>query len=109
MRGSMRDYGPPASTMRPTAVAVVTRSSAARCTRPAIAVLRKRKLGQQVRIDGPQSHLGKSGTPAMPDSLSRWLRLPRWARSMVTVWGRGRPRGEWIMSGALCSKRGSFA
>ena len=30
-----------------------------------IAVLRKRKLGQQVRTDGPQAHLGKSGTPTM--------------------------------------------
>jgi phospho-N-acetylmuramoyl-pentapeptide-transferase len=34
------------------------------CTRPAITVLRKRKLGQQVRTDGP-AHQGKSGTPTM--------------------------------------------
>ena len=36
-------------------------------TRPTITVLRKRKLGQQVRLDGPQSTpaLGKSGTPTM--------------------------------------------
>ena len=36
-------------------------------TRPTITVLRKRKLGQQVRLDGPQSTpaLGKSGTPSM--------------------------------------------
>jgi phospho-N-acetylmuramoyl-pentapeptide-transferase len=34
-------------------------------TRPTIAVLRKRKLGQQIRTDGPQAHLGKSGTPTM--------------------------------------------
>ena len=34
-------------------------------TRPAITVLRKRKLGQQVRTDGPQAHLSKSGTPIM--------------------------------------------
>jgi phospho-N-acetylmuramoyl-pentapeptide-transferase len=34
-------------------------------TRPAITVLRKRKLGQQVRTDGPQAHLSKSGTPTM--------------------------------------------
>jgi UDP-N-acetylmuramyl pentapeptide phosphotransferase/UDP-N-acetylglucosamine-1-phosphate transferase len=34
-------------------------------TRPAITVLRKRKLGQQVRSDGPQTHLSKSGTPTM--------------------------------------------
>jgi len=34
-------------------------------TRPTITVLRKRKLGQQVRTDGPQAHLGKSGTPTM--------------------------------------------
>jgi phospho-N-acetylmuramoyl-pentapeptide-transferase len=34
-------------------------------TRPAITVLRKRKLGQQVRSDGPQAHLSKSGTPTM--------------------------------------------
>jgi phospho-N-acetylmuramoyl-pentapeptide-transferase len=27
--------------------------------------LRKRKLGQQIRSDGPQAHLGKSGTPTM--------------------------------------------
>lgn len=34
-------------------------------TRLAITVLRKRKLGQQVRADGPQAHLSKSGTPTM--------------------------------------------
>ena len=34
-------------------------------TRPTITILRKRKLGQQVRTDGPQAHLGKSGTPTM--------------------------------------------
>jgi phospho-N-acetylmuramoyl-pentapeptide-transferase len=34
-------------------------------TRPTITILRKRKLGQQVRSDGPQAHLGKSGTPTM--------------------------------------------
>jgi phospho-N-acetylmuramoyl-pentapeptide-transferase len=35
-------------------------------TRPVITVLRKRKLGQQVRTDGVQSHLAtKSGTPTM--------------------------------------------
>ncbi len=34
-------------------------------TRPTITVLRKRKLGQQIRTDGPQAHLGKSGTPTM--------------------------------------------
>jgi phospho-N-acetylmuramoyl-pentapeptide-transferase len=34
-------------------------------TRAAIAVLRKRKLGQQVRSDGPPAHLSKSGTPTM--------------------------------------------
>ncbi len=35
-------------------------------TRPTITVLRKRKLGQQVRADGVQSHLeSKSGTPTM--------------------------------------------
>ena len=34
-------------------------------TRPAITVLRQRKLGQQVRSDGPQAHLSKSGTPTM--------------------------------------------
>ena len=34
-------------------------------TRPAITVLRKRELGQQVRSDGPQAHLAKSGTPTM--------------------------------------------
>jgi len=34
-------------------------------TRLAITVLRKRKLGQQVRSDGPQAHLSKSGTPTM--------------------------------------------
>ncbi len=34
-------------------------------TRPTITVLRKRKLGQQIRDDGPQAHLGKSGTPTM--------------------------------------------
>jgi phospho-N-acetylmuramoyl-pentapeptide-transferase len=34
-------------------------------TRPTITVLRKRKLGQQVRTDGVPAHLGKSGTPTM--------------------------------------------
>jgi phospho-N-acetylmuramoyl-pentapeptide-transferase len=34
-------------------------------TRPTITVLRKRNLGQQIRTDGPQAHLGKSGTPTM--------------------------------------------
>jgi phospho-N-acetylmuramoyl-pentapeptide-transferase len=34
-------------------------------TRPTITMLRKRKLGQQIRTDGPQAHLGKSGTPTM--------------------------------------------
>ena len=34
-------------------------------THPVITVLRKRKLGQQVRSDGPQAHLSKSGTPTM--------------------------------------------
>jgi phospho-N-acetylmuramoyl-pentapeptide-transferase len=34
-------------------------------TRPTISVLRKRKLGQQIRTDGPQAHLSKSGTPTM--------------------------------------------
>jgi phospho-N-acetylmuramoyl-pentapeptide-transferase len=34
-------------------------------TRPTITVLRKRKLGQQIRTDGPQAHLSKSGTPTM--------------------------------------------
>jgi len=34
-------------------------------TRPTITVLRKHKLGQQIRTDGPQAHLGKSGTPTM--------------------------------------------
>jgi phospho-N-acetylmuramoyl-pentapeptide-transferase len=34
-------------------------------TRPTISVLRKRKLGQQVRTDGPQTHLAKNGTPTM--------------------------------------------
>jgi phospho-N-acetylmuramoyl-pentapeptide-transferase len=34
-------------------------------THPTITVLRKRKLGQQIRTDGPQAHLSKSGTPTM--------------------------------------------
>jgi phospho-N-acetylmuramoyl-pentapeptide-transferase len=34
-------------------------------TRPTITVLRKRKLGQQIRADGPAGHAGKSGTPTM--------------------------------------------
>src|SRR5437899_7342069 len=34
-------------------------------TRPTITVLRKRKLGQEIRADGPQGHLGKKGTPTM--------------------------------------------
>jgi len=34
-------------------------------TRPTITEQRKRKLGQQIRTDGPQAHLAKSGTPTM--------------------------------------------
>src|SRR3984957_295459 len=34
-------------------------------TRPTITVLRKRKLGQQIRPAGPQAPLGKRGTPTM--------------------------------------------
>src|SRR5215472_10662705 len=34
-------------------------------TRPTITILRKRKLGQEIRADGPQAHLGKKGTPTM--------------------------------------------
>ena len=34
-------------------------------TKPTITVLRKRKLGQQIRTDGPQGHMSKSGTPTM--------------------------------------------
>ncbi len=34
-------------------------------TKPTITVLRKRKLGQQIRSDGPAAHAGKSGTPTM--------------------------------------------
>ena len=33
--------------------------------KPMIAWLRRLKVGQQVRDDGPQSHLGKQGTPTM--------------------------------------------
>ncbi|HEX6519760.1 MAG TPA: phospho-N-acetylmuramoyl-pentapeptide-transferase [Streptosporangiaceae bacterium] len=43
----------------------ISMATAALGTRPAITVLRKRKLGQQVRTDGPQAHLSKSGTPTM--------------------------------------------
>jgi len=35
------------------------------CGSPMIAWLRKLKVGQQVRDDGPQTHLGKKGTPTM--------------------------------------------
>ena len=34
-------------------------------TRPTITVLRKHKIGQQIRTDGVQAHLSKSGTPTM--------------------------------------------
>jgi phospho-N-acetylmuramoyl-pentapeptide-transferase len=34
-------------------------------TRPTISALQKRKIGQQIRSDGPQAHQGKSGTPTM--------------------------------------------
>ncbi len=34
-------------------------------TRPTITLLRKHELGQQIRADGPKSHLSKSGTPTM--------------------------------------------
>jgi phospho-N-acetylmuramoyl-pentapeptide-transferase len=30
-----------------------------------ISLLRRLKFGQSIRIDGPQSHLGKAGTPTM--------------------------------------------
>ena len=32
---------------------------------PFIAVLRRFKIGKQIRIDGPQTHLAKMGTPTM--------------------------------------------
>jgi phospho-N-acetylmuramoyl-pentapeptide-transferase len=34
-------------------------------TKPTISILRKRELGQQVRTEGPKSHLIKNGTPTM--------------------------------------------
>ena len=33
--------------------------------RPIVALLRQKKLGKQIRIDGPQTHLVKTGTPTM--------------------------------------------
>jgi phospho-N-acetylmuramoyl-pentapeptide-transferase len=33
--------------------------------RPIITYLRLRKVGKQVRIDGPETHIGKTGTPTM--------------------------------------------
>jgi len=32
---------------------------------PIIAALRQKKLGESIRLDGPQTHLGKAGTPTM--------------------------------------------
>lgn len=33
--------------------------------RPIITFLRQRKIGKQIRLDGPQTHLAKTGTPTM--------------------------------------------
>ena len=32
---------------------------------PLVELMRRLKLGKQIRIDGPQSHINKMGTPAM--------------------------------------------
>ena len=32
---------------------------------PLLKVLRKLKIGEQIRVDGPESHLSKLGTPTM--------------------------------------------
>jgi len=36
---------------------------------PIIAALKRKKLGETIRVDGPQTHLGKAGTPTMGGSL----------------------------------------
>ena len=65
---------------------------------PMIAWLRHVKLGQKVRIDGPQSHLAKSGTPTMGGVLIvaaivvptlLWGNLhsrPTWIALLATTW-----------------------
>ena len=54
---------------------------------PVIALLRRKKLGQQIRDDGPQRHLSKAGTPTMGGlvilagvllgTLACWLAWPQ--------------------------------
>jgi phospho-N-acetylmuramoyl-pentapeptide-transferase len=51
-------------------LAAVTALALALCIGPAmIALLSRYQIGQQVRTDGPQSHLQKSGTPTMGGGL----------------------------------------
>ena len=58
-----------------------------------IPVLKKMKFGQNIRDDGPQSHLKKAGTPTMGDcSLSR----PSSWRCLV--WRRGAWIFPWCAS-----------
>jgi phospho-N-acetylmuramoyl-pentapeptide-transferase len=65
---------------------------------PMIAWLRRVRLGQKVRADGPQSHLSKSGTPTMGGVLIvasivvptlLWGNLhsrPTWIALLATIW-----------------------
>lgn len=59
-----------------------------------IRTLRKYQIGQQIREDGPQSHLSKSGTPTMGGilivfsfiiSFLLWARLDLWTTWIVTL------------------------
>jgi len=102
--------------------------------RPVIQRLRALKIGQQVRDDGPQSHLPKAGTPTMGGVLIviaiviptlLWGNLENrsvWIALLATLWmgfvglrGRLPPRGEapaqrtpgTVQAGGADSSRGS--
>lgn len=40
--------------------------------RPAIALLKKYRIGKQIRLDGPSSHMVKTGTPTMGGAVFVW-------------------------------------
>src|SRR5512142_235046 len=62
---------------------------------PLIAWLRRVKLGQKIRQEGPQSHLGKAGTPTMGGLLI--------VTSIVVpclLWGNFHSRQMWLALGS---------
>lgn len=54
--------------------------------------LRRKQLGQQVRVDGPQSHYGKEGTPTMGGALILIAMLVS-----CVLWGDFSNRYVWIV------------